>query len=68
VILNNKEIPTKIRYIVDYEGGSKEVVLDPKTLSEDELIMYASSGQKAALYELRARIAQNSPEDNTDKI
>jgi hypothetical protein len=30
--------------------------------------MYAGSGEKAALYELRARIAQNSPEDNTDKI
>lgn len=67
-MLNNKDIPTEIRYIVEYEGGAEEVVLDVKTLSEDQLIMYASSGEKAALYELRARIAQNSPEDNTDKI
>jgi hypothetical protein len=44
------------------------VVLDVKTLSEEDLLMYASSGEKAALYELKARIAQNSPEDNTDKI
>ena len=67
-MLNNKDIPTEIRYIVEYEGGAEEVVLNVKTLSEDQLIMYASSGEKAALYELRARIAQNSPEDNTDKI
>lgn len=67
-MLNNKDIPTEIRYTVEYEGGAEEVVLDVKTLSEDQLIMYASSGEKAALYELRARIAQNSPEDNTDKI
>jgi hypothetical protein len=67
-MLNNKKTPTEIRYIVDYEDRSEEVVLDVKTLSEDDLFMYASLGEKAALYELRARIAQNSPEDNTDKI
>ena len=67
-MLNNKETPTEIRYIIEYEDGAKEVVLDVKTLSEDDLLMYASSGEKAALYELKARIAQNSPEDNTDKI
>ena len=67
-MLNNKEIPTEIRYIVEHEDGAEELVLDVKTLSEDQLIMYAGYGEKAALYELRARIAQNSPEDNTDKI
>jgi hypothetical protein len=67
-MLNNKEIPTEIRYIVEYEGGAKEVVLDVKTLSEDQLIMYAGYGEKAALHELRERIAKNSPNTDTDKI
>jgi len=67
-MLNNKEVSTEIRYIVEYEGGAEEVVLDVKTLSEDQLIMYAGYGEKAALHELRSRIAKNSPEDNTDKI
>jgi hypothetical protein len=67
-MLNNKETPTEIRYIIEYGDRAEEVVLDVKTLSEEDLLMYASSGEKAALYELKARIAQNSPEDNTDKI
>jgi hypothetical protein len=67
-MLNNKEIPTEIRYIVDYEGGSKEVVLDVKTLSEEDLFMYAGLGEKAALHELKSRIQQNSNDVDTDKI
>jgi hypothetical protein len=67
-MLNNKEIPTKIEYIIEYEDGAEKVTLDVKDMSIDDLLLYAGMGEKAALYELRARIAQNSPEDNTDKI
>ena len=67
-MLNNKEIPTEIRLIVDYEGGAKEVVLDVKTLSEKDLLMYAGMGEKAALYELKDRIAKNNNNPDTDKI
>lgn len=67
-MLNNKEIPTKIVYIVDYEDGAKKVTLDVKDMSIDDLLLYAGMGEKAAIYELKARIVENSDEANTDKI
>jgi hypothetical protein len=67
-MLNNENVPTKIIYIIEYEDRSETIVLDARNLSNEQLLKEAAAGQKAAVYELRARIAQNSPEDNTDKI
>lgn len=67
-MLNNKEIPTKIEYIIEYEDGAEKVTLDVKDMSLDDLLLYAGMGEKAAIYELKARIVENSDEANTDKI
>lgn len=67
-MLNNKDESTKIVYILEYEDSSKTIILDARDLSNEQLIKEAAAGQKAALHELKARMAQNSPEDNTDKI
>ena len=64
----NKTTPTRIVYIVDYGDKSETISLDAKTLSDEELLKEAAAGQKAALYELKARMAQNSPDTDTDKI
>jgi hypothetical protein len=65
---NNDTTPTRIVYIVDYGDKSETISLDAKTLSDEELLKEAAAGQKAALYELKARMAQNSPDTDTDKI
>jgi hypothetical protein len=65
---NNDITPTRIVYIVDYGDKSETISLDAKTLSDEDLLREAAAGQKAALYELKARMAQNSPEADTDKI
>jgi hypothetical protein len=65
---NNDTTPTRIVYIVDYGDKSETISLDAKTLSDEELLKEAAAGQKAALYELKARMAQNSPNTDTDKI
>jgi hypothetical protein len=68
-MLENKETPTRIVYIIEYEDGSSETItMSAKDLSNEELLKEAAAGQKAALYELKARIAKNSPEPDTDKI
>jgi hypothetical protein len=65
---NNKDVPTRIVYIIEYKDKSETISLDAKTLSDEDLLREAAAGQKAALYELKARMAQNSPEADTDKI
>lgn len=56
----NKNNPTKITVIMDGPNGSTTVVLDVTTMSNDELLSYASMGEPAAMYELKARMQQNN--------
>lgn len=65
---NNENNLTRIVYIVDYGDKSETISLDAKTLSDEELLKEAAAGQKAALYELKARMAKNSLKPDTDKI
>ena len=65
---NNENNPTRIVYIVDYGDKSETISLDARDLSDEELLKEAAAGQKAALYELKTRMAKNSPKPDTDKI
>lgn len=68
-MLENKEIPTRIVYIIEYQDGSSETIaMSAKDLSDEQLLKEAAAGQKAALYELKDRIAKNNPKPDTDKI
>lgn len=52
--------PTKITVIMDGPNGSTTVTLDVTTMSDEDLLSYASMGEPAAMYELKARLQQNS--------
>ena len=52
--------PTKITVIMDGPNGSTTVTLDVTTMSNEDLLSYASMGEPAAMYELKARLQQNS--------
>lgn len=68
-MLENTEIPTRIVYIIEYEDGSSETIaMSAKDLSDEQLLKEAAAGQKAALYELKARMAKNNPKPDADKI
>ena len=59
-MIKDEKIPTTITSIVETPSGSVTQVVQVKDLSMDDLMNYASFGEPAALYELRARLQQNS--------